>query len=163
LAWLSACLYPDHLLGKGTDIGITCALIPADTSGITKGRRHFPLNTAFLNGPTQGKDVFIPMDCLIGGVEMAGHGWRMLMECLSAGRAISLPSSAAGGAQAAALASGAYARVRKQFNMPIGKFEGIEEPLARIAGNTYMIDAALMMTVAAIDQGGKNLLLQAQF
>lgn len=146
---------PDHLLGNEVDIGITCALIPAETPGITKGRRHFPLNTAFLNGPTQGKDVFISMDCLIGGAEMAGHGWRMLMECLSAGRAISLPSSAAGGAQAAALASGAYARVRKQFNMPIGKFEGIEEPLARIAGNTYIIDAALMMTVAAIDQGAK--------
>lgn len=146
---------PDHLLGKEVDVGITCALIPAETPGITKGRRHFPLNTAFLNGPTQGKDVFISMDCLIGGAEMAGHGWRMLMECLSAGRAISLPSSAAGGAQAAALASGAYARVRKQFNMPIGKFEGIEEPLARIAGNAYIINAALMMTVAAIDRGAK--------
>ena len=146
---------PDNLLGKGFDIGITCALIPAETPGITKGRRHFPLNVAFLNGPTQGKDVFVSMDCLIGGAAMAGHGWRMLMECLSAGRAISLPSSAAGSSQAAALASGAYARVRKQFNMPIGKFEGIEEPLARIAGNTYMIDAALMMTVAAIDQGAK--------
>ena len=146
---------PDHLLGNVDDIGITCALIPAETPGVTKGRRHFPLNTAFLNGPTQGKDVFIPIEKIIGGAEMAGHGWRMLMECLSAGRAISLPSSAAGGTQASAAASGAYARVRKQFNMPIGKFEGIEEPLARIAGNTYMIDAALTMTVAAIDQGAK--------
>jgi len=146
---------PDNLLGKGSDIGITCALIPSETPGITKGRRHFPLNTAFLNGPTQGKNVFIPMDCLIGGAEMAGHGWRMLMECLSAGRAISLPSSALGASHAAALASGAYARVRKQFNLSIGKFEGIEEPLARIAGNTYMIDAALMMTTTAIDKGAK--------
>lgn len=146
---------PENLLGKGVDIGISCALIPANTPGVIKGRRHFPLNTAFLNGPTQGKDVFVPMDYLIGGSELAGSGWRMLMECLSAGRAISLPSSSVGGAQAAALASGAYARVRKQFNQAIAKFEGIEEPLARIAGNTYLIDAGLMMTAAAIDQGAK--------
>lgn len=146
---------PDNLLGRGHDVGISCALIPAHTPGVIKGRRHFPLNTAFLNGPTQGKDVFLPMDCLIGGAEMAGHGWRMLMECLSAGRAIGLPSSALGGAQSAALASGAYARVRKQFNQPIAKFEGIEEPLARIASSTYIIDSALTMTAAAIDQGAK--------
>lgn len=146
---------PDNLLGKGVDIGISCALIPAKTPGVKSGRRHFPLNTAFLNGPTQGKDVFVSIDCLIGGAAMAGHGWRMLMECLSAGRAISLPSSALGGVQAAALASGAYARVRKQFNTPISKFEGIEEPLARIAGNAYLLDAALTMTVAAIDHGAK--------
>ncbi|WP_115708735.1 acyl-CoA dehydrogenase [Legionella sainthelensi] len=146
---------PENLLGRGEDVGISCALIPANTPGITKGRRHFPLNTGFLNGPTQGKDVFIPMDYLIGGAEMAGCGWRMLMECLSAGRAISLPSSANGGAQAVALVSGAYARIRKQFNQPIGKFEGIEEPLARIAANTYIIDAALTMAAAAIDHGAK--------
>ncbi len=146
---------PDNLLGKGQDIGICCALIPASTPGVIKGRRHFPLNTAFLNGPTQGNDVFVPLDCLIGGVPMAGAGWRMLMECLSAGRAISLPSSASGGVQAAAMASGAYARVRKQFNQPIGKFEGIEEPLARIASNAYIIDAALTMAVGAIDHGAK--------
>lgn len=146
---------PDNLLGKGYDVGISCALIPAETPGVIKGRRHFPMNTAFLNGPTQGRDVFVPIDYLIGGIEMAGHGWRMLMECLSAGRAISLPSSAAGGSQAAARATGAYARVRKQFNLSISKFEGIEEPLARIVGNTYMIDAALTMTAAAIDRGAK--------
>lgn len=146
---------PEHLLGKGEDIGITCALIPADTRGVIKGRRHFPLNIGFLNGPTQGNDVFIPMEYLIGGEEMAGHGWRMLMECLSAGRAISLPSSASGGAQAVALASGAYSKIRKQFNQSIGKFEGIEEPLARIAANTYIIDASLTMAAAAIDQGAK--------
>lgn len=146
---------PDNLLGKGEDIGISCALIPATIPGVIKGRRHFPLNTGFLNGPTQGKDVFIPMDYLIGGAVMAGQGWRMLMECLSAGRAISLPSSASGGAQAVALASGAYARIRKQFNQPIGKFEGIEEPLARIAANTYIIDASLTMAAAAIDHGAK--------
>lgn len=146
---------PEHLLGKGEDIGISCALIPANTPGVIKGRRHFPLNTGFLNGPTQGKDVFIPLDYLIGGASMAGQGWRMLMECLSAGRAISLPSSASGGAQAVALATGAYARIRKQFNQPIGKFEGIEEPLARIAANTYIIDASLTMAAAAIDHGAK--------
>lgn len=146
---------PDNLLGKGKDIGITCALIPATTPGVIKGRRHFPLNTGFLNGPTQGKDVFIPLDYLIGGASMAGQGWRMLMECLSAGRAISLPSSANGGAQAVALASGAYARIRKQFNQPIGKFEGIEEPLARIASTAYIIDSALTMAAAAIDHGAK--------
>ena len=146
---------PENLLGKGYDVGISCALIPANTPGVIKGRRHFPLNTAFLNGPTQGKDVFVPIDTLIGGPNMAGCGWRMLMECLSVGRAISLPSSASGGSQTAALGSGAYARVRKQFNQPIGNFEGIEEPLARIAGNTYMIDAALTMTAAAIDHGAK--------
>ena len=147
---------PDNLLGKGEDIGISCALIPADTAGIIKGRRHYPLNIAFLNGPTQGKDVFIGLDCLIGGINMAGQGWRMLMECLSAGRAISLPSSSSGGAQAVAMASGAYARIRKQFNQPIAKFEGIEEPLARIAANAYIIDSALTMTAAAVDHGAKS-------
>ena len=146
---------PENILGKGTDVGISCALIPADTQGVIKGRRHFPLNTGFMNGTTQGKDVFVSIDCLIGGSEMAGHGWRMVMECLSAGRAIGLPSSASGGAQAAALACGAYARVRKQFHQPIAKFEGIEEPLARIAGNTYIIDAALSTAAAAIDHGAK--------
>ena len=146
---------PDELLGKGVDIGISCALIPAHTPGVIKGRRHFPLNVAFLNGPTQGRDVFVPIDCLIGGADMAGQGWRMLMECLSAGRAISLPSSASGGSQAAALACGAYARVRTQFNQPISKFEGIEEPLARIASHAYVIDAGLTMAAASIDRGAK--------
>lgn len=146
---------PDNLLNMGEDIGISCALIPANTPGVIHGRRHFPLNAVFMNGPTEGKDVFVPLDCLIGGVDMAGHGWRMLMECLSVGRAISLPSSASGTAQAVCLATGAYARVRKQFNQPIAHFEGVEEALARIAANTYIIDAALSMTVSAIDQGAK--------
>jgi len=146
---------PEHLIGNETDIGISCALIPAQTPGVIKGRRHFPLNTAFLNGPTQGHDVFVPLDYLIGGVAKAGQGWRMLMECLSAGRAISLPSSASGGSQMASMVSGAYSLVRKQFNQPIARFEGIEEPLARIAGNTYIIDAALTMAAAAIDHGAK--------
>jgi len=146
---------PENLLGMGHDIGISCALIPVSTKGVITGRRHFPLNTGFLNGPTQGKNVFIPLDYLIGGVTRAGQGWKMLMECLSAGRAISLPSSANGGAQVVALATGAYSRIRRQFNQPIAHFEGIEEPLARIAGKTYIIDAALTMAAAAIDGGEK--------
>lgn len=146
---------PDNILNKGEDIGISCALIPANTPGVVHGRRHFPLNAVFMNGPTEGKDVFVPIDCLIGGVDKAGHGWQMLMECLSAGRAISLPSSAAGTAQAVCLATGAYARIRKQFNQPIAHFEGIEEALARIAGHTYVINAALSMTAYAIDHGAR--------
>ena len=121
---------PNHLIGDVSDIGITCALIPAGLKGVTTGRRHFPLNTAFMNGPTQGKDVFIPLDYIIGGVEMAGQGWRMLMECLGAGRAVSLPSSSVGSIKAGAIATGAYARIRKQFNVAIADFEGIEEALA---------------------------------
>lgn len=146
---------PDHLLGKKENLGITCALIPRNTPGIKIGRRHFPVNIVFQNGPTQGKDVFIPIDWIIGGPDMAGHGWRMLMECLAAGRAISLPASALGGAKMAAYATGAYARVRKQFNTPIGRFEGIEEALARIAGFTYMMDATRGFTAAQIDSGQK--------
>lgn len=147
---------PENHLGKGNDIGITCALIPANTKGVTTGRRHFPLNIAFQNGPTTGKDVFLPLDCIIGGEKMAGHGWGMLMECLSAGRAISLPSSACGGLKAATFATGAYARIRKQFSQPISKFEGITEPLARILGYTYIIDSALSMTMSAVDGGTKS-------
>lgn len=146
---------PDGLIGDKSDIGITCALIPVETKGVVIGRRHFPLNTAFMNGPTQGQDVFIPIDYVIGGKEMVGQGWRMLMECLSAGRAISLPSSAVGGTQVAALVSGAYARIRTQFNTAIANFEGIEEPLARLAGIAYINNAALYMTVASIDAGEK--------
>lgn len=146
---------PEGLIGDKKDIGITCALIPVETNGVVIGRRHFPLNTSFMNGPTQGKDVFIPIDYVIGGKDMVGQGWRMLMECLSAGRAISLPSSAVGGTQMAALVSGAYARVRTQFNTAIANFEGIEEPLARLAGIAYINNAALYMTVASIDAGEK--------
>lgn len=146
---------PEHLLGDKDHYGITCALIPVNTPGITIGRRHYPLNVAFQNGPTQGNDVFIPMDYIIGGQAMAGQGWRMLMECLSAGRAISLPSTSAGPCATAALASGAYARIRKQFNVPIGYFEGVEEALARIGGYAYLADATRRMTAAAIDLGIK--------
>lgn len=152
---------PDRLAGGETDCGITLALIPTDTPGVVTGRRHFPLNSAFLNGPTQGKDVFIPMDYIIGGVARIGQGWRMLMECLSAGRGISLPSSATGASKLAARTSGAYARVRKQFKLPIGKFEGVEEALARIGGNVYMLDAARQLTATGIDVGEKPSVISA--
>lgn len=147
---------PERLLGGDrTDYGITCALIPRHTPGVTIGRRHFPLNAPFQNGPIQGKDVFVPLDCLIGGIKMAGQGWRMLVEQLSVGRCISLPSSATGAAKAAVFASGAYARVRRQFNVPVGQFEGVAEALARMTGTTYIMDAARSVTAGAIDGGEK--------
>ena len=144
---------PDHLIGDKDEYGITAALIPADTDGVVTGRRHLPLNTPFQNGPTQGKDVFVPLDFIIGGVERAGQGWRMLMEQLAAGRAISLPSESQGSSQAAVYASAAYCRMRQQFGLPIAKFEGIEEVLARMAGNTYIINAGIGCTMAAIKSG----------
>ena len=146
---------PEHLMGEKTDLGITCALIPRDTPGVAIGRRHFPLNIPFQNGPIQGHDVFLPLDAIIGGFATAGQGWRMLVEQLSVGRCISLPSSATGGACAAVYASGAYARIRRQFNTPIGSFEGIEQVLARMAARTYIIDAARSVTAGAIDGGEK--------
>ncbi|HTP39621.1 MAG TPA: acyl-CoA dehydrogenase [Steroidobacteraceae bacterium] len=144
---------PDKLLGGEADLGITCALIPRDTAGVTIGRRHFPLNTPFMNGPIQGHDVFVPLDCIIGGVKMAGQGWRMLVEQLSVGRCISLPSNTTGGALAALFATGAYARIRRQFNTPIGKFEGVEQVIARMVGHSYIMNAARSVTIAAIDNG----------
>lgn len=146
---------PEHLLANTKNLGITCALIPRNTPGISIGRRHFPCNAVFQNGPTQGKDVFIPLDWIIGGPQMAGQGWRMLMECLAAGRAISLPASAIGGSKMVAFTTGAYARIRRQFKMPIGRFEGIEVALARIAGYTYLMDATRTFTAAIIDTGEK--------
>lgn len=146
---------PDKLIGNKVDVGITCALIRPHTPGITVGRRHFPVNTPFQNGPIHGKDVFIPIDWIIGGVKKAGKGWGMLMECLAAGRAISLPSNAVGGAKVITYATGAYARIRRQFNVAIGKFEGIEEVLARIGGFTYIMDAATTFSTGAIDAGAK--------
>jgi acyl-CoA dehydrogenase len=147
---------PDKLLGGDkTDYGITCALIPRDTPGLEIGRRHFPLNIPFQNGPLSGKDVFVPLDCIIGGPKMAGQGWRMLVEQLSVGRCISLPSNAAGGAKAGIFASAAYTRIRKQFNQPVGKFEGVEAALTRMAGAAYIIDAARSVTTGAIDGGEK--------
>ncbi len=152
---------PERLLGGESNRGITLALIPTDTPGVQIGRRHFPLNSAFLNGPTQGKDVFIPLEYIIGGTQRVGQGWRMLMECLAAGRSISLPASSAGAMKLAARTCGAYGRVRKQFNMPIGKFEGVEEPLARIGGHTYMVDAARKFTALAVDMGEKPSVISA--
>ncbi len=146
---------PDRLAGDKEDIGITCALIPTSHPGVEIGRRHMPLNAVFHNGPTFGNDVFIPMDWVIGGQPMLGRGWRMLMECLAAGRGISLPSSATGMAKLAVRAVGGYAHVRQQFKTPIGKFEGIEEALTRMGGNLYMMDAARTLTAAAIDLGEK--------
>jgi len=152
---------PKNLLGAEVSRGITLALIPTDTPGVQIGRRHFPLNSAFLNGPTTGKDVFIPMDYIIGGSMRIGQGWRMLMECLAAGRSISLPASATGGVKLAARTSGAYCRVRKQFKVPVGKFEGVEEALTRIGGHLYVIDAARSMTAQAVDLGGKPSVISA--
>ena len=156
---------PDQLLGgggdKNADLGITCALVPTDHPGVNIGRRHFPLNAVFQNGPNSGTDVFMPLDWIIGGPAMAGQGWRMLMECLAAGRSISLPSSNTGMSKLAVRATGGYARVRAQFKTAIGRFEGIEEPLARMGGNTYMMDAARTMTAGAIDLGEKPSVVSA--
>jgi acyl-CoA dehydrogenase len=152
---------PDHLLGDKDNIGITVALIPTNTPGISIGRRHFPLDSAFQNGPNWGKDVFIPMDMIIGGVAQVGNGWKMLMQCLTTGRAISLPALSVGAAKFTCRNTGAYARIRKQFNLPIGEFEGIEEVLARMAGQTYILDAARSVTNAALDQGEKPAVISA--
>ncbi|HYO27382.1 MAG TPA: acyl-CoA dehydrogenase [Azonexus sp.] len=152
---------PDGLLGEKKHVGITCALVPYDHPGVDTGRRHFPLNAMFMNGPTRGKDVFMPLDFIIGGPEKAGHGWRMLMECLAAGRSISLPSSNSGMAQMTARAVGGYARVRSQFKMAVGRFEGVEEALTRIGAYTYMVDAARTMTAGAVDLGEKPSVVSA--
>ncbi|MDN5881087.1 MAG: acyl-CoA dehydrogenase [Nitrosospira sp.] len=152
---------PDGLIGEEKDLGITLALIPTNTPGVNIGRRHFPLDAAFQNGPNSGRDVFIPMEWVIGGREGVGCGWRMLMNCLAAGRSISLPATSTGAAKLAARTSGAYGRVRVQFKTPIGRFEGVEEALARIGGNTYMMDAARVMTAGAVDLGEKPAVISA--
>jgi len=144
---------PDGLIGDKRDIGITLALLPRDTPGVDIGRRHFPLNTPFQNGPIRGKDVFIPLTQLIGGVDKAGLGWNMLNECLAIGRSITLPSSASGGSRSAAVVAGAYARIRKQFGLSIGRFEGVEEALARLGGRAYATSALAQATAAAVDRG----------
>jgi len=152
---------PDHLLGDKEYLGITVALIPTNTTGVSIGRRHLPLNSAFQNGPNWGKNVFIPLDWIIGGVAQVGNGWKMLVQCLTTGRAISLPALSVGGAKFACRNTGAYARIRNQFNVPIGEFEGIEEVLARMAGETYILDAARKVTNAALDQGEKPAVISA--
>jgi acyl-CoA dehydrogenase len=146
---------PDHLIGERDAYGITAALVPTHLPGIEIGRRHFPINIPFQNGPTRGRDVFIPLDHLIGGAAMAGQGWRMLVELLAVGRGITLPSNAVGAAAAAVYATGAYARLRRQFNLPIGKFHGVGEALARMAGYTYIMAAASRVTCAALNAGEK--------
>ena len=148
-------LDPDRLLGGAQDLGITCALIGRDAVGVEIGQRHLPLDIPFQNGPVRGRNVFVPLECIIGGIKMAGQGWRMLVEQLSVGRCISLPSNCTGGAKAAVFATGAYARIRRQFNMPVGKFEGVEQVIARMVGLTYISDAARSVTIAAIDAGAR--------
>lgn len=156
---------PDHLLANGEneqdDIGITLALVPTDTPGVNIGRRHRPMTATFMNGPNWGKDVFVPMECIIGGVEQVGQGWKMLMNCLAAGRSISLPGNAVGMSKLSTLTTGAYGRVRQQFKLSIGRFEGVEEAMARIAGNLYVMDAARVMTAGAIDLGEKPSVVSA--
>ena len=152
---------PERLLGEVEDLGITCALVPHDHPGVDIGRRHFPLNAVWMNGPIRGRDVFMPLDFIIGGQQMAGQGWRMLMECLAAGRSISLPGSNTGMLKMTARTVGAYARVRYQFKTAIGRFEGVEEALTRIGANAYLCDAARVMTAGAIDLGEKPAVVSA--
>ena len=152
---------PENLLGKGEDIGITVALIPASHPGVNIGRRHLPSGAAFPNGPNWGNDVFIPLEFVIGGEKMAGHGWRMLMECLAAGRAISLPSSATAGAKAMLRATSAYGRIRKQFGLPISHMEGIEEPLVRMVEAAYVNEAARAVTASMVARGEKPSVISA--
>jgi len=152
---------PDHLLTDKEELGITVALIPTTTAGVSIGKRHFPLDSAFMNGPNWGENVFIPIDYVIGGVDQVGQGWKMLMQCLATGRAVSLPALSVGAAKFICRNTGAYARVRKQFNLPIGAFEGIEEVLARMAGTSYLMDAARQVTCAALDAGHKPSVISA--
>ena len=152
---------PDHLLGTNEDIGITVALVPTHLPGVDIGRRHFPALNVFQNGPNWGRDVFLPMDHVIGGVEQVGKGWKMLMSALAAGRGISLPSLSAAGAVYTAHTTGAYARIREQFHISIGKFEAIQERLGRLAATAYLLDAARRMTCAALDAGHKPAVVTA--
>ncbi len=154
-------LDPDHLLGSNDEPGITCALIPTGHPGVNIGRRHWPLNAVFQNGPNSGKDVFIPLDWVIGGRAQVGNGWRMLMECLAAGRAISLPSSNVGMAKIAVRGTGAYAAIRRQFRTAVGKFEGVQEALGRMGGNLYVMDAARRLSAQAVDLGEKPSVISA--
>ena len=152
---------PDGLLGGEEDLGITCALVPTRLAGVEIGKRHDPMGVPFHNGPTEGRDVFVPLDFIIGGREQAGQGWKMLMQSLAAGRSISLPSLSTGGAKLAARVVSAYAMVREQFDTPIGRFEGVQEPIARIAGRTYLMDATRAHTAGAVDDGEKPAVLSA--
>ncbi|MGX1017609.1 acyl-CoA dehydrogenase [Pseudomonas sp. Y3 TE3536] len=152
---------PEHLLGDEEDLGISLALIPTDTPGVEIGKRHLPLGAAFMNGPNSGKDVFVPLDMLIGGQAMLGKGWMMLMNCLSVGRSISLPAVGTGAAKYTSLVTGQYANIREQFNVPLAAFEGIQESLARIGGNAWLMDSARLLTAKAVDLGEKPSVLSA--
>jgi acyl-CoA dehydrogenase len=152
---------PDHLLGDKEDIGITCALVPTEHEGVCIGRRHFPGGAAFMNGPTWGKDVFIPLEWIIGGRDFAGQGWRMLVECLSVGRCISLPAMSVASGKVASYTTGAYARIRDQFGLSIGKFEGVDEAMARIGGFTYQMEASQDLALTGLDIGEKPSVLSA--
>jgi acyl-CoA dehydrogenase len=144
---------PEHLLGEQEDLGITVCLVPVYLSGVNHSKRHIPLNLPFMNGPSKGEDVFVPLDAIIGGPAMLGKGWQMLIECLSVGRGISLPALSTGSSKLAFRTAGAYAAVRKQFGLPIGKFEGIVAALAKIGGYTYLLEATRLFTLAGIDAG----------
>ena len=152
---------PEHLLGEQEDLGISLALVPTDTAGVEIGRHHLPLGAAFMNGPNSGKDVFIPLDYLIGGQQMLGKGWMMLMNCLSVGRSISLPAVGTGAAKFTSLTTGQYSQIREQFNVPISAFEGIQEAMARIGGNAWLMDSARILTASAVDLGEKPSVLSA--
>ncbi|HEX2352243.1 MAG TPA: acyl-CoA dehydrogenase [Xanthobacteraceae bacterium] len=152
---------PEHLIGEREDIGITVALVPTNLPGVEIGRRHLPTMMVFQNGPTVGRDVFIPLDNVIGGVAQAGKGWKMLMSALAAGRGISLPSLSAAGTAFAAHVTGAYARIREQFHVPIGRFQAIQERLGRMAATAYLLDAARRFTCAGIDAGHKPAVVTA--
>ena len=152
---------PDHILGDTEDLGITVALVPARTPGIEIGRRHYPGMQAFPNGPNSGRDVFIPMDWIIGGQERIGQGWKMLVTALAAGRGIMLPAMSVAAMKIAAFSAGAYARIREQFNLPVSRFEGIQEVVGYIASDTYRLDAARRLTLAAIDEGEKPAIISA--
>ena len=144
---------PEHLLGEQDEIGVTCVMVPRDTDGVNAGARHLPMNTVFMNGPTWGTEVFIPMEQVIGGQDMLGKGWKMLLECLSIGRSISLPALGTGAGKLASLATGSYAYTREQFGRSISQFEGVQEALEPIAGYTYMMDAARLLTAGMLDRG----------
>lgn len=152
---------PENLLGKGEDVGITVALVPTHLPGVSIGDRHDPMGVPFPNGPTEGRDVLVPVDAILGGPDCAGRGWQMLMEALSAGRAVSLPAQSVGGAKYVARVVGAYAMVRRQFGVEIGRFEGVEEPLARVAGLLYLMEAARVFTCAGVDAGHRPSVLSA--
>ncbi len=152
---------PDNHLGRGEDVGITLGLIPTDHPGVEIGRRHLPAGAAFPNGPTSGRDVFVPLDWIIGGQERAGQGWRMLMSCLAAGRSISLPATSAAAAKSMLRVTTAYARIRKQFNLPIGFMEGVEEPLARMIETAYELEAARAVTASMVSAGEKPAVISA--